>query len=282
MCITPETPVINLRGRLYDFSVPKVMGIVNVTPDSFYQGSRTAQADAVERRVMTMLEQGADMLDLGGYSSRPGAPEVPEDEEYARLARGLEVIRRVAPQAIVSIDTFRAGVAERCVREWGADIINDISAGLLDERMAATAGRLQVPVILMHMRGTPATMQTLTEYADPLADTISELAERIRMFREQGVADIIADPGFGFAKTTEQNYRIMRGLREFACLECPLLVGISRKSMIFRPLGITADEALTGTIALNMAALEGGANILRVHDVKEAVETVKIYNLLHA
>lgn len=222
------------------------------------------------------------MLDLGGYSSRPGAPEVPEDEEYARLARGLEVIRRVAPQAIVSIDTFRAGVAERCVREWGADIINDISAGLLDERMAATAGRLQVPVILMHMRGTPATMQTLTEYADPLADTISELAERIRMFREQGVADIIADPGFGFAKTTEQNYRIMRGLREFACLECPLLVGISRKSMIFRPLGITADEALTGTIALNMAALEGGANILRVHDVKEAVETVKIYNLLHA
>lgn len=278
--LTPETYTLNLRGRLYSLALPKVMAIINVTPDSFFPGSRTPDRTSIECRVETAIAQGADMLDIGGYSSRPGAPEVSEDEEYSRLASGLEIIRRKAPDAIVSVDTFRAGVARRCVLEWGADIINDISAGMLDPLMAPVAAELGTPVVLMHMRGTPATMQSLTDYRDPVADVISELAERISIFRSHGVADVIADPGFGFAKTTEQNYRLMRHLEEFRALECPLLVGISRKSMIYRPLGITPSEALPGTTALNMASLLKGAAILRVHDVAEAVQTVKIFNLL--
>ncbi len=278
--LTPETYTLNLRGRLYSLASPKVMAIINVTPDSFFPGSRTPDRTSIECRVETAIAQGADMLDIGGYSSRPGAPEVSEDEEYSRLASGLEIIRRKAPDAIVSVDTFRSGVARRCVLEWGADIINDISAGMLDPLMAPVAAELGTPVVLMHMRGTPATMQSLTDYRDPVADVISELAERISIFRSHGVADVIADPGFGFAKTTEQNYRLMRHLEEFRALECPLLVGISRKSMIYRPLGITPSEALPGTTALNMASLLKGAAILRVHDVAEAVQTVKIFNLL--
>ena len=278
--LTSETYTLNLRGRLYSLASPKVMAIINVTPDSFFPGSRTPDRTSIESRVETAIAQGADMLDIGGYSSRPGAPEVSEDEEYSRLASGLEIIRRKAPDAIVSVDTFRAGVARRCVLEWGADIINDISAGMLDPLMAPVAAELGTPVVLMHMRGTPATMQSLTDYRDPVADVISELAERISIFRSHGVADVIADPGFGFAKTTEQNYRLMRHLEEFRALECPLLVGISRKSMIYRPLGITPSEALPGTTALNMASLLKGAAILRVHDVAEAVQTVKIFNLL--
>lgn len=269
-----------LRGRLYDFATPRVMAIVNLTPDSFYPGSRLTGRSNTARRIEEALEQGADILDLGGYSSRPGAAEVSADEEYSRLASGLEEARRLAPEAILSIDTFRAGVAERCVREWGADIVNDISGGLLDLRMAEVCGEFQVPVIVMHMRGTPATMQQFTDYADPVADTITELERRVHEFRSCGVADVIIDPGFGFAKTTEQNYEIMRHLDEFLIFEAPLLVGISRKSMIYKPLDITPDKALTGTVALNMAALSGGADILRVHDVKEAVETVKIHTLL--
>lgn len=278
--LTPETYTLNLRGRLYSLASPKVMAIINVTPDSFFPDSRTPDRTSIESRVETAIAQGADMLDIGGYSSRPGAPEVSEDEEYSRLASGLEIIRRKAPDAIVSVDTFRAGVARRGVLEWGADIINDISAGMLDPLMAPVAAELSTPVVLMHMRGTPATMQSLTDYRDPVADVISELAERISIFRSHGVADVIADPGFGFAKTTEQNYRLMRHLEEFRALECPLLVGISRKSMIYRPLGITPSEALPGTTALNMASLLKGAAILRVHDVAEAVQTVKIFNLL--
>lgn len=278
--LTPETYTLNLRGRLYSLASPKVMAIINVTPDSFFPGSRTPDRTSIECRVETAIAQGADMLDIGGYSSRPGAPEVSEDEEYSRLASGLEIIRRKAPDAIVSVDTFRSGVARRCVLEWGADIINDISAGMLDPLMAPVAAELGTPVVLMHMRGTPATMQSLTDYRDPVADVISELAERISIFRSHGVADVIADPGFGFAKTTEQNYRLMRHLEEFRALECPLLVGISRKSMIYRPLGITPSEALPGTTALNMASLLKGAAILRVHDVAEAVQTVRIFNLL--
>lgn len=278
--LTPETYTLNLRGRLYSLASPKVMAIINVTPDSFFPGSRTPDRTSIESRVETAIAQGADMLDIGGYSSRSGAPEVSEDEEYCRLASGLEIIRRKAPDAIVSVDTFRSGVARRCVLEWGADIINDISAGMLDPLMAPVAAELGTPVVLMHMRGTPATMQSLTDYRNPVADVISELAERISIFRSHGVADVIADPGFGFAKTTEQNYRLMRHLEEFRALECPLLVGISRKSMIYRPLGITPSEALPGTTALNMASLLKGAAILRVHDVAEAVQTVRIFNLL--
>lgn len=274
------THSINIRGRLYDLSTPRVMAIVNVTPDSFYAGSRAPGPEAIKRRVEEALSQGADMLDLGGYSSRPGAAEVPEEEEYRRLASGLEIIRRIAPQTIVSIDTFRSAVARRCVDDWGAEIINDISAGMLDPLMAPTVAQLGAPVVLMHMRGTPATMQNLTDYRHPVADVVSELAARISLFRSEGVADVIADPGFGFAKTTEQNYQLMRHLEEFEALECPLLVGISRKSMIYKPLGITPADALPGTTALNIAALLKGAAILRVHDVAEAVQTVKIFNLL--
>lgn len=276
----PEIHTLNIRGRLYDLSSPKVMAIINVTPDSFFEDSRTPDRASIESRVETAIAQGADMLDIGGYSSRPGADEVSEEEEYRRLASCLEIIRGIAPDAIVSVDTFRAEVARRCVREWGADIINDISAGTLDPLMAPVAAELGVPVVLMHMRGTPATMQSLTDYRHPVADVISELAERISLFRSHGVADVIADPGFGFAKTTEQNYLLMRHLEEFRALECPLLVGISRKSMIYRPLDITPAEALPGTTALNMTSLLKGAAILRVHDVAEAVQTVKIFNLL--
>lgn len=268
---------INLRGQLYSLVKPGIMGIVNVTPDSFYAGSRTQAAADIEARVLQMLADGADMLDLGGYSTRPGAEPVSADEEYSRLARGLEAVRRVAPEAIVSIDTFRASVARKCVQEWGADIINDISAGQLDPDMAATCGELQVPVVLMHMRGTPQTMSGLCDYADVSAEAISELAFRIAAFREQGVADVIADPGFGFAKTPEQNYELMARLPEWQALECPLLVGISRKSMIYKLLGCTPAESLAGTTALNMAALQGGANILRVHDVREAADTRRIF-----
>lgn len=278
----PLSHTINLRGSLYDLGKPRVMGIINVTPDSFYSGSRVEQTDDIKSRALSMLENGADILDLGGYSSRPGAEEVTAEQEYHRLATGLEAIRRVAPEAIVSVDTFRASVAERCVREWGADIINDISAGMLDPDMPAVAAELHVPVIVMHMRGTPATMQQLTRYNDPVADTISELATRISIFRNAGVSDVIADPGFGFAKTVEQNYMILRHLEEFRMLDCPLLVGISRKSMIYKPLGITAAESLAGTIALDMVCLMKGAAIIRVHDVKQAVQSVKLFNIINA
>lgn len=257
------------------------MGIVNVTPDSFYADSRTKTEADIERRVEMMLTQGADMLDLGGYSSRPGAAEVSVDEESRRLALGLKVVRRLAPEIPVSVDTFRSLVARRCVVDWDADIINDISGGLLDPQMASTVASLQVPAVVMHTRGTPATMQQLTHYARPVADVLAELAMRVSEFRRAGVADVIADPGFGFAKTVEQNYQLMASLREFRALEAPLLVGISRKSMIFKPLSITPAESLPGTIALNMAALERGASILRVHDVAEAVQTVKIFKMLH-
>ena len=272
---------LSIRGRLYKLASPKVMGIINVTPDSFYSGSRVSFPGQIAARALQMIEAGADMLDLGAYSTRPGAAEVSAGEEYARLARGLEAIRRVAPGVIVSVDTFRSSVAARCVREWGADIINDVSGGLLDAGMPAVAADLGVPVVVMHMRGTPATMQSLTDYADAPAEIVAELAERINVFRSAGVADVIADPGFGFAKTPEQNYALMNNLRLMEALDAPILVGISRKSMIFKPLGITPAEALPGTIALNMAALERGAMILRVHDVKEAVQTVKIFNMLY-
>jgi len=272
---------INLRGRLYSLEEPRVMGIVNVTPDSFYADSRTKTEADIERRVEMMLTQGADMLDLGGYSSRPGAAEVSVDEESRRLALGLKVVRRLAPEIPVSVDTFRSLVARRCVVDWDADIINDISGGLLDPQMASTVASLQVPAVVMHTRGTPATMQQLTHYAHPVADVLAELAMRVSEFRRAGVADVIADPGFGFAKTVEQNYQLMASLREFRALEAPLLVGISRKSMIFKPLNITPAESLPGTITLNMAALERGASILRVHDVAEAVQTVKIFKMLH-
>jgi dihydropteroate synthase len=271
---------INIKGSLHHFHKPWVMGILNVTPDSFFAESRTIETDDIRRRVDDLISQGADIIDIGGYSSRPGAPEVSTDEEYSRLARGLEAIRKYHPDTLISVDTFRADVARRCVSDWGADIINDISGGNLDAEMWPTIAELQVPYILMHMRGTPSSMQSLCDYNDVTADVIRDLAFKIDAMHQLGIADIIVDPGFGFAKDINQNYQLMAELDQFKQLNAPLLVGISRKSMIYRPLDITPQTAINGTTVLNTFALLHGANILRVHDVKEAVEAVKIIDLI--
>lgn len=271
---------INIKGSLHHFHKPWVMGILNVTPDSFFAESRTIETDDIRRRVDDLISQGADIIDIGGYSSRPGAPEVSTDEEYSRLARGLEAIRKYHPDTLISVDTFRADVARRCVSDWEADIINDISGGNLDAEMWPTVAELQVPYILMHMRGTPSSMQSLCDYNDVTADVIRDLAFKIDAMHQLGIADIIVDPGFGFAKDINQNYQLMAELAQFKQLNTPLLVGISRKSMIYRPLDITPQTAINGTTVLNTFALLHGANILRVHDVKEAVEAVKIIDLI--
>ncbi|MEE1365362.1 MAG: dihydropteroate synthase [Muribaculaceae bacterium] len=271
---------INIKGSLRHFHKPWVMGILNVTPDSFFAESRTIETDDIRRRVDDLTSQGADIIDIGGYSSRPGAPEVSADEEYSRLARGLEAIRKYHPDTLISVDTFRADVARRCVADWEADSINDISGGNLDAEMWPTVAELQVPYILMHMRGTPSSMQSLCDYNDVTADVIRDLAFKIDAMHQLGIADIIVDPGFGFAKDINQNYQLMAELDQFKQLNAPLLVGISRKSMIYRPLDITPQTAINGTTVLNTFALLHGANILRVHDVKEAVEAVKIIDLI--
>lgn len=273
--------MINIKGKLHDFSHPWVMGIVNVTPDSFYSRSRTFSSDAVLGRVERMLEDGADAIDIGGYSSRPGADEVSAEEEYARLASGLEIIRKRYPDVIVSVDTFRASVARKCVAEWDIDIINDISGGDLDVDMWQTVADLKVPYILMHMRGRPETMQAQTEYVDVTAEVIKSLAFKVAKLHEIGVNDIILDPGFGFAKTIEQNYQLLGELQEFHRMGLPLLVGVSHKSMIYKALNVTPDEALNGTVVLNTIALMKGANILRVHEVREAKEAVKLVGLMN-
>ena len=269
---------LNIRGRLVTFDRPAVMGILNVTPDSFFSGSRAMSAYDIERRVETMLTQGVDIIDIGACSTRPGAEPVADDEETARLSRGMEIVRRLAPDIPVSVDTFHASVARRAVTTMGCDIINDISGGTLDDNMVATVADLHCPYILMHMRGTPTTMQTLTEYGDDVTATvISELQRQVRRFEQAGVADIIIDPGFGFAKTVDQNYAVMAGLRRFAIFGRPVLVGISRKSMITKALSIRADEALEATTALNAYARDRGADILRVHDVAAARQAVDIH-----
>lgn len=271
---------INVGGNLMDFRSPKVMGIVNVTPDSFYGGSRVGTAEAVRRRVAEMRSDGADIIDIGGFSSRPGASDVSPEEEYNRLAGGLEAVRIEWPEAIVSVDTFRAEVARRCVEEWDVAIVNDIGGGTLDPDMWDTVAELGVTYVLMHMRGTPATMTGLSDYGDVTAEVLSDLAFKLAKLREAGVADVIIDPGFGFAKTVEQNYRLLADLREFRVLGAPLLAGLSRKTMIWKTLGVTADEARDGTIALDTVALMNGADILRVHDVRPAVETIKLLEQL--
>lgn len=271
---------INVGGNLMDFRSPKVMGIVNVTPDSFYGGSRVGTAEAVRRRVAEMRRDGADIIDIGGFSSRPGASDVSPEEEYNRLAGGLEAVRIEWPEAIVSVDTFRAEVARRCVEEWDVAIVNDIGGGTLDPDMWDTVAELGVTYVLMHMRGTPATMTGLSDYGDVTAEVLSDLAFKLAKLREAGVADVIIDPGFGFAKTVEQNYRLLADLREFRVLGAPLLAGLSRKTMIWKTLGVTADEARDGTIALDTVALMNGADILRVHDVRPAAETIKLLEQL--
>lgn len=271
---------LNLKGRLVTIDRPWVMGIVNVTPDSFYSGSRVNDEHMLVERVRQMIVDGADVIDVGACSTRPGSEQVDVQGEMARLGWALAIIRREHPDVIISVDTYRAEVAQRCVEEWGADIINDISGGTIDEDMFATVARLHVPYVLMHMRGTPETMSQLTDYDNVAADVLEWMARRIDDLRQLGVADVIADPGFGFAKTLEQNYELLARLDAFHALEAPLLVGVSRKRMIYMPLQCDADTALNGTTVINTIALMHGAHILRVHDVKAAAEAVALTTLL--
>ncbi|MES2063201.1 MAG: dihydropteroate synthase [Bacteroidota bacterium] len=268
---------INAGGKLIDLTTPKVMGIINITPDSFYADSRKTSAEDVRLQAEKMLTEGAIFLDLGAYSSRPGAADISEQEETDRLLPAVETIAASYPEAVLSIDTFRAGVAEAAIK-GGAHIINDISGGELDENMFATVARLQVPYILMHMKGTPQTMQQLAHYEDVFAEVFDYFVQKIYRLKQLGVHDIILDPGFGFAKQREHSYALMNRMQEFSQLQLPVLAGISRKKMIYSLLDLTAEQALNGTTALNTIALMKGANILRVHDVPEAVEAVKIYN----
>ena len=278
-----KTPLyINVNGRLMDLSEPQVMGILNVTPDSFYAGSRGVTEQSIVDRLHQCMNEGASIVDIGAYSSRPGAQEVSVAEEMERLRTGLELVRKHRPDAIVSVDTFRADVAKMCVEEYGVALINDISAGQMDNQMFTTIARLGVPYIIMHMKGTPQDMQIAPKYDYFLKEIFYYFSEKVQKLRDLGVKDIIIDPGFGFGKTLEHNYELMNHLEEFALFELPILVGISRKSMIYRLLDITPEEALTGTTALNTIALQKGAHILRVHDVREAVETVKIVQKMKA
>ncbi|MDR1227087.1 MAG: dihydropteroate synthase [Prevotellaceae bacterium] len=266
--------------QLVDLSAPLVMGIVNVTPDSFFAESRSYTADTVAARVCQVLQEGGRIVDLGAYSSRPGAAEVSEQEELRRLSMGMEIIRSKFPQAIASIDSFRSSVIAEVVRRFGAVVVNDISGGELDAKMFETVAKLGLPYILMHMRGNPKTMQQLTSYENLLAEMMQYFSGKIRALHQMGVADIILDPGFGFAKTAEQNFELMRQLNEFKIFELPLLVGVSRKAMIYRTLGVAPEESLNGTTVLNTIALGKGAKILRVHDVKAAVEATQLHKFI--
>ncbi len=267
---------LNLRGKLYSLCEPKIMGILNVTPDSFYAESRTSDEEHIAARVQQLMDDGADMIDIGGYSSRPGADDVSPEEEMNRLRRGLRVVRHLYPEVPISVDTFRADVARMCVEEEGADIINDISGGMMDRQMFRTVARLGVPYILMHMQGTPDTMQQAPHYDNLRREVMLYFAERIDRLCQMGAKDIIVDPGFGFGKTLEHNYELFHHLDDFNLFNLPLLVGISRKSMIYKLLGGTPQTSLNGTTVLNTIALMKGAHILRVHDVKEAVEAKRI------
>lgn len=267
---------INVNGSLLDLSTPCVMGILNITPDSFYAGSRMQTEIEIARRVTRIIAEGAGIIDIGAYSSRPNAENVSAKEEMERLRTGLEILYKVQPDAVVSVDTFRADVARMCVEEYGVAIINDIAAGEMDEDMFRTVARLNVPYIMMHMQGTPQNMQQHPHYDNLLKEIFQYFARKVQQLRDLGVKDMVLDPGFGFGKTLEHNYELLSHLEEFRVFELPLLVGVSRKSMIYRLLGTTPQEALNGTTALDTICLLKGANILRVHDVREAVETVKI------
>lgn len=267
---------INANGTLLDLSTPCVMGILNVTPDSFYAGSRMRTEEEMARRVEQIVSEGAGIIDIGAYSSRPNADNVSPQEEMERLRAGLTVLRKIAPDAVVSVDTFRADVARMCVEEYGVAIINDIAAGEMDKEMFRTVADLNVPYIMMHMQGTPQDMQRHPHYDNLLKEVFQYFARKVQQLRDLGVKDIILDPGFGFGKTLEHNYELLAHLEEFRIFELPLLVGVSRKSMIYRLLGTTPQESLNGTTVLDTICLLKGADILRVHDVKEAVETVRI------
>ena len=272
--------VLNVHGHLLDLSKPQVMGILNLTPDSFYAASRVQTEEAIRKRVRQIADEGGTMMDVGAYSSRPGADDVSPKEEMERLRRGLKVVREEAPNMPLSVDTFRADVAKMAVEELGADIINDISGGELDPAMFTTVARLGVPYILMHMKGTPKTMQQAPRYDDLLKEVMLYFAKKVQQLRDLGQKDIILDPGYGFGKTLDQNYELLRHQEMLQVFELPLLVGVSRKSMIYHLLGTTPQEALNGTTVLNTIALTKGANILRVHDVKAALEVTRLISQL--
>ena len=278
--MAPGPRYINVRGNLIDLSVPKVMGIINVTPDSFYEGSRFMEDDEIIRVASQMIEDGADILDVGGYSSRPGAENITAEEERTRVIKAVKLINRELPEAIISIDSFRSEIVLEAVTECGAGIINDISGGESDANMFRVVERLRVPYIMMHMQGVPGTMQKNPVYDDVVADILRWFGDRIFRLQSMGVSDIIIDPGFGFGKTTAHNFEMLRHLGDFSIAGLPVLVGVSRKSMIWKTLEITPGEALNGTSVLNTVALLNGADILRVHDVKEAVQAVKLVEML--
>lgn len=273
---------IKSNHGLLELSVPQVMGILNVTPDSFYAGSRMQTEKDIAMRAEEIIAEGGTIIDIGAYSSRPNAEHVTTKEEIDRLSFGLDVIRKIYPDVLISVDTFRADVAEHCVSNYNVGIINDISAGEMDERMFATVARLGVPYIMMHMKGTPQNMQLSPSYNDLIKEVFLYFAEKIQKLRDLGAKDIILDPGFGFGKSVDHNYELMAHLEDFRVFDLPLLIGISRKSMIYRYLGGTPETALNGTAVLDTFALMKGANILRVHDVKEAVEAVKLVSKLRS
>lgn len=268
---------LNLRGKLYPLDEPQIVGILNVTPDSFFAESRTSDDEQIAARVKQMMDEGADMIDIGGYSSRSGADDVSPQEEMERLRRGLRIVRKLYPDVPISVDTFRADVARMCIEEEGADLINDIAAGMMDRQMFKTVARLGVPYIMMHMQGTPETMQLDPHYNNLRREVMLYFAERIDRLCQMGAKDIIIDPGFGFGKTVEHNYELMNHLEDFSVFNLPILVGISRKSMIYKLIGGTPQTSLNGTTVLNTIALTKGAHILRVHDVKQAVEAKRIW-----
>lgn len=267
---------INVSGRLIDLAEPHIMGILNITPDSFYSDSRKQTEESIRLQVRKIVDEGGQMIDLGAYSSRPGANDVPVQEEMERLRRGMKVLREEAPDMPVSIDTFRADVAKMCVEELGAGIINDISGGELDNNMFPTIAKLGVPYVLMHMKGTPQNMQQEAHYEDLMKEIMLYFAEKVQRLRDLGQKDIILDPGYGFAKTINHNYELLQHQEMLKIFELPILVGLSRKSMVYKLLGTTPDQALNGTSVLHTLALQKGANILRVHDVKACAEVIKI------
>ena len=267
---------INCKGQLIDLSTPKIMGILNVTPNSFYDGGKFTLSENGLSQVGKMLDEGATFIDIGAYSSKPNAEFVSEEEERNRILPVVQGILKKFPDALLSIDTFRSGIAAVCI-ENGVAVINDISAGNLDEKMMEVIAKHNVPYIMMHLRGTPQTMQTMTNYENIIKEMLFYFSEKVSKARSLGINDLIVDPGFGFAKTLEQNYEVLQNFEIFKMLDLPLLAGISRKSMVYKPLGLTANEALNGTTVLNTIALTKGANILRVHDVKEALECVTLY-----
>jgi dihydropteroate synthase len=279
--LKPESMTINCKGQLIDLSTPKVMGILNLTPNSFFDGGKYTNEEEIVKQVQKMLSEGATFIDIGAYSSKPNAEYVSTEEEIERIVPIIDVLVQQFPDILISIDTFRSKVAEACIQK-GAALINDISAGKLEDTMLDIIAKYNVPYVMMHMRGTPQTMSTLTQYDDVVREVLMYFSERIAAARSLGINDLIIDPGFGFAKTLEQNYEVLQQMELFKQLNVPILAGISRKSMIYKVLNCSTQESLNGTTALNAIALSKGASIVRVHDVKEAMECITLFNAMNS